>query len=202
MTAHPNALVIVVPVWLILLAAAALLLGVIWRYRDVLDSWEAVSADVNFADLGKVTIRPNRDDIQIAHRAWVELATRKAGLPFDPNHDIVVEVYDSWYELFGRLRDLASQCPATKIRSDTNTRELVSTLTNVLNNGMRPHLTKWQGAFRRWYDHAISNADPSMSPQEVQRNYPQCDLLLTDLQAVQAGLQRYMDFLREYVSGQ
>lgn len=202
MDQYPQALVIVVPSWLIVVGLVAAGAGVAWRLKAVPRNWKAVSVEVEFAGLGKVTIEPNRDDVQIAHRAWVELATRKAGVPFDPTYDVIVEVYDSWYELFGRLRELARECPATKMRTDPSTRQLVATLTQVLNRGMRPHLTRWQAEFRRWYALALEKAAPETSPQEVQRQFPQYDQLVAELITVQEGLQRYMALLRELATGE
>lgn len=202
MEVSPQALVIAIPWWLIL---GPLLIAIfLFRKRlgGYLRGWEAVSAEINFADLGTVIIKPNHADIQIAHQAWVELATRKAGLPFDSEHDVIVEIYDSWYALFGRLRDLAKECPASKIRTDGNTRQLVATLTQVLNKGMRPHLTRWQARFRRWYATAIEGASHSVTPQEVQRQYPEYDDLVEDLAKVQEGLSRYMELLKQLSTGE
>lgn len=194
--------VIVIPGWSVA-AAAACTVGVIgWRLFSSREKWDVVSAELSFANIGKVEIRPNHESVQIAHRAWVELATRKAGVPFDTEYDVVVEVYDSWYELFGRLRALARDCPAAKLRSDGDTRKLVFTLTSVLNHGMRPHLTRWQASFRRWYNAAIESASPDRSPQEVQREYPNYDELVSDLKEVQSGLQAYMRLLKQISTGQ
>ncbi|WP_405284443.1 hypothetical protein V3331_02555 [Gaopeijia maritima] len=193
--------VIVVPGWVVAVVSAGALAIAIWRWRSH-DFWEAVEVEVNFADLGKVKIKPNLEDIQIAHRAWVELATRKAGVPFDPEHDVIVDVYDSWYDLFGQFRELASSCPATKMRSHQGTRELVSTLAAVLNQGLRPHLTQWQAGFRRWYAFAAEDASHDESPQQIQRQYPDYEDLVADLQRVQEGLRRYMELLRQLATGE
>jgi hypothetical protein len=47
--------------------------------------------EINEAELGignqKLKIKPSYDDIQIAYKLWVELSTRKIGLPIDLEHD-------------------------------------------------------------------------------------------------------------------
>src|SRR5436309_1625407 len=58
-----------------------------------------ISLDIQLGGIGKVELRPNIEDIQIAHRIWVELITRKAALPIDPEHDVIFEIYDSWHAL-------------------------------------------------------------------------------------------------------
>src|SRR5205823_5879710 len=108
---------------------------------------EQVELNIELGGIGKVKIKPNHETVQIAHRAWVELATRKAGLPFEPEDDVIVEIYNSWYQLFGEMRSLAKQVPAYKIRSDESTREAINLIVSALNRGLRPHLTRWQARF-------------------------------------------------------
>lgn len=201
MIACQDALIVAVPWWLVLTGIVVLLLILAWQVSRLRKNWEPVSADIQFADLGKITIRPNHRDVQLAHQAWVELATRKAGIPFDPESDVIVEVYDSWYELFGCLRELAKECPAMKVRRDESTRQIVATIAQVLNEGIRPHLTRWQARFRRWYENALETAPAERTPQEIQRGYPEYSILIEDLQAVQDGLRRYMDLLKELATG-
>ena len=98
-----------------------------------------------------VTIKPNVDDMQIAYKIWVELSTRKIGLEIDFEHDVIEEIYDSWYEFFSVTRELIKNIPISKIRRDSSTKELVTLSIAILNEGVRPHLTKWQARFRRWY---------------------------------------------------
>jgi hypothetical protein len=61
--------------------------------------WTVVEAEISLGNIGKIKIRPNHEVIQIAHKAWTELVTRKAALPFDQEHDLIIEVYNSWYTL-------------------------------------------------------------------------------------------------------
>jgi hypothetical protein len=145
-------------------------------------NYETVSVDLSFAAIGKVTIKPNHEVAQIAHQVWAELVTRKAGLQVDETHDVIVEVYDSWYQLFGRIRESLRSVPAQLMRSDENTRKLVSLLVDALNKGLRPHLTRWQARFRHWYADELKR-QPDKSPQEIQKQYPQYVELLADLQA-------------------
>src|SRR5260370_11840865 len=128
--------------------------------------YEVVEAEVKLGQIGSIKIRPSHEEVQIAHRAWVELTTRKAGLAFDAKNDVITEVYDSWYELFGRLRELVKEIPAQKLRSSKDTRELVRLLVDALNNGLRPHLTRWQASFRRWYSNHL-DTQKEATPQDI-----------------------------------
>ena len=56
-----------------------------------------------------------KKDQEIAYKIWVELSTRKIGIPFEKEYDIIIEIYDSWYEFFKITRDLLKEIPVNKI---------------------------------------------------------------------------------------
>lgn len=137
---------------------------------------------------------------QLAHEAYVELITRKAGLAFDDNHDVIVEIYDSWYQLFGEIRRLARKLEADSIARNADLRRLHDLLVEVLNRGLRPHLTEWQAKFRRWYANEIAKA-PSESPQEIQRRYPEYSKLVAGLRDANQVLMNLAQELRRLAHG-
>jgi hypothetical protein len=159
-----------------------------------------VEAEVQLGGIGRVKLRPHYEDIQVAHKAWVELVTRKAALPFDKDHDVINEVYNSWYALFQEMRSLAKSIPADRVRASKDTRELVRLLVDALNNGLRPHLTKWQAKFRHWYEEALKEG-AQKSPQEIQRDFPQYQELVDELVNVNKQLVDYADVIRRIAHG-
>ncbi len=171
----------------------------LWRRRQQ-PPWSVVEAEVQLGGIGMVKIRPSYEDIQIAHKAWVELVTRKAALPFEADHDIITEVYDSWYILFQEMRDLTKTIPAERIRASKDSQELMRLLVNALNKGLRPHLTQWQARFRYWYAEALKNSI-AKSPQEIQRDYPQYQKLVADLIKVNKQLVDYAEVIRQIAHG-
>ena len=73
----------------------------------------------------------------------------------------------------------------------------------VLNQGLRPHLTRWQARFRRWYDTAITTeSNRGKSPQESQKQFPEYAALVGDLTALQTNVVRYATVLREISQGE
>lgn len=184
----------------ILLALMPICCLLYFCFRSRLALWHVVQADIRLGEIGNISIRPSYDDIQIAHKAWVELVTRKAALPFDKEHDVICEVYNSWYALFQEMRLLAKSIPAQKIRKSKDTQQLVRLLVVALNDGLRPHLTQWQARFRSWYDDAI-RLNPGKSPQEVQQDFPQFSELADDLLKVNRQLVEYADILRRIAHG-
>ena len=81
---------------------------------------EIDEAEIGIGDQ-KIRLKPNEVDRQIAYQVWVELSTRKIGLEIDPDHDVISEIYDSWYSFFSVTRELIKDVPATKISSPSPT---------------------------------------------------------------------------------
>jgi hypothetical protein len=130
----------------------------------------------------------------------VELKTRKLGIPIDEDHDIIHEVYNSWYEFFRITRELIKSIPATKVRFSADTRALVDLAMKVLNDGLRPHLTTWQAKYRRWYDkEADTDEKRQLSPQMIQKNYKEYSSLISDMKRVNLVLVRYAALLEDMI---
>ncbi|MBI3618968.1 hypothetical protein HY213_02955 [Candidatus Peregrinibacteria bacterium] len=155
---------------------------------------------IQLGGIGTIKLKSNHEIAQIAHKAWSELITRKAGLPFDPEHDVIAEVYDSWYELFGTIRALIKEVPANLLK-DRNTKQLTKLLVDALNKGMRPHLTKWQARFRRWYERQIiGDKNLDRPPQDIQKDYPHYAELIEDLVKINKQLVDYTTELQKLFS--
>jgi hypothetical protein len=151
-------------------------------------------------NVGSVELRPNNEDVQVAHRIWTELTTRKAAQPIDVEHDVIVEIYDSWYVLFGRVRQLIADIPGHMLRREKSTRELVRIATQTLNAGLRPHLTCWQARFRHWYENCPDTLKQK-SPQDRQKEFPQYAELLADMKTVNSQLIQYAGELEKIIHG-
>lgn len=182
------------------LILAVLAGGALFAWRRWFREWQAESFDVSLGNIGTVTIKRNHDVARIAHKAWTEMQTRKAALPFDENHDVITEIYDSWYSLFKEFRSLIKEIPAEQIAANEDTQKLIQQMVNVLNVGLRPHLTQWQAKFRWWFDKEKA-ADQGSSPQEIQKKFPEYQNLITDLKNLNAELQKYSDFLQKVAHG-
>lgn len=139
-----------------------------------------VNLNIDIGNIGNVTIELNKEVSRIAHKTWVEIMTRKVGLTFEENKDVIEEVYNSWYKLFEIVRGLLKEIEPNK--KDENIKKLEDILIRTLNDGLRPHLTQWQAKFRRWYYieiHKEENEDKT--PQEVQNRYAEYESLVKDL---------------------
>ncbi len=183
-----------------LLAFALVCIMVLIVFRFFMNSgWrlKAVKLKIDLGGIGEVELHPSHEDVQIAHQIWTELVTRKAAIPVDPDNDVIVEIYDSWYALFGRVRQLISSVPAEIVRHDS-TQKLINIAIGTLNNGLRPHLTKWQARFRHW-SAVHSEEYKGLAPQERQKHFPEYKELISEMRAVNKQLIQYADQLKKIV---
>lgn len=172
---------------------------VLWRLYYGRSGWKDFEIDEAEIGIGtgKMTLRPNLTDRQVAYSIWVELSTRKIGLPIDFEHDVIAEIYNSWYEFFSITRDLVKSIPVNKVRQHS-TRKIIKLSIEVLNKGLRPHLTKWQARFRHWYERELNNASGNIviDPQGIQQKFPKWDELKSDMEQVNQRLMNYREKMR------
>lgn len=116
---------------------------------------------------------------KLANEVWIELSTRKIALPFDEENDVIVEIYNSWYEVFTRFREILKELP---INNNKEVEKLSLLILKILNEELRGHLTKWQARFRKWYKENKNTIGEE--PQEIQKKYPQYEELIKDLKRV------------------
>ncbi|MEL4303357.1 hypothetical protein ACE02Z_17300 [Shewanella xiamenensis] len=162
------------------------------------------SFEINEAEIGlgnqKLKLKPNLVDKQIAYKIWVELSTRKIGLPIDLEHDVITEIYDSWYTFFAVTRELIKEVPVAMYRRE-DTAKIIGLSIDILNVGIRPHLTTWQAKYRRWYDsQLIDDQNKNLSPQDIQTKYLQYEILKEDLMRVNDSLIKYRQVMQRLIS--
>ena len=163
--------------------------------------------EIDQAEIGvgqsKFRFKPNVTDRQVAYAIWVELSTRKIGLPIDFDHDVITEIYDSWYNFFSITRDLVKSIPVGKVK-DASTQSIIRLSIEVLNQGLRPHLTQWQARFRHWYERELKKLDSGpgealLDPQAIQARFPKYAELKADMERVNRSLIRYRQKMRQLV---
>ncbi len=200
--AEHSVLVTEISLWLLAgaLAVFAFIRWLVVRPKSPFHRYEIVKLNIPLGNVGSVELRPNNEDVQIAHRIWTELVTRKAAQPIDVDHDVIVEIYNSWYALFGRVRQLISDIPGHMMRKEKSTQQLVRIATQTLNEGLRPHLTRWQARFRHWYDSCPAEMKQKC-PQDCQKEFPQYAELIADIKIVNGQLIQYASELEKIIHG-
>ena len=137
-------------------------------------------------------------ELDIAWKIYVQLATRKAALEIDENEDSIEDIYNSWYELFTTTREYLTEMPAVELRGNANAQKIVNLAIDVLNKGLRPHLTKWQKKYKKWYNQTSNTHEyKDKDPQDIQRHFPEFDDLVKDMKSVNHGLMKYAEELKK-----
>lgn len=189
--------IIVVVILIVLIVLVAYIIYKVIR-KIFIRKFKVVDMNINIANIGNISIEKNKDVSKIAHKAWVEIMTRKVGLVFEEDKDVIVEVYNSWYALFGIIRELLKEIEPRK--KDTDIEKLEIVLIKTLNYGLRPHLTKWQAKYRRWYEQEIGKEiNNQLSPQEIQKKYNKYDELITDLKETNKQMVQFAEELKKLV---
>lgn len=186
----------------LIVVIAALLTWKWWLGGFSFREFEIDQAEIGVGN-NKFRFRPNLGDKQVAYAIWVELSTRKIGLPIDFEDDVIAEIYDSWFEFFSVTRELVKGVPVGQVRRKSS-QAIIKLSIEVLNEGLRPHLTKWQARFRRWYDRQLKKYDDGeageiLYPQQIQADFPQFAELKADMERVNQALMRYRAKMRELV---
>ena len=179
--------------WIVIAVLVLLVAGVAWGIKKVLPLIGRRSISVDQASIGignsSITLKLNKKDQEIAYKLWVELSTRKIGLPYDEDNDVIAEVYDSWYSFFKIARDLLKDIPVERLAYSG---ELVELTQMVLNDGLRPHLTKWQARYRKWEKQA---SEKEGTPQDIQKSYPEYVELIEDLRKTNQKMINYKELM-------
>lgn len=190
-----NKITLEISTWIIFLIP--LLFLIIWLLKKWLFKRKLTVVEFNFpiGNGGSIKLATSAENIQIAHKIWTELVTRKAAIEINPEEDIITEVYNSWYTLFTQIRNLISNLPAHSLKEE-DTRKLIKTAIDILNQGLRPHLTKWQAKYRNWYKQKESELE-NKTPQELQKEYPEYNTLITEMKEVNKNLIAYAEELKK-----
>lgn len=175
------------------LALPTVLFLVLARRRNI-----SVSLGLPFG-LGSATFDLTPRDRVLAWKLYVQLVTRKAALPFDKENDVIADVFDSLYDLFQVARDLLSDLPPNYFNRESGVAALVI---RVLNDGVRPLLTRWQSEYRRWWESALAaEENRAKSPQHIQRTYPRYSEIIEGLGVTNTELSKFADELVYIAAG-
>lgn len=193
-------------VWLLLL-----IIGLTFLIRYLIKKYKQKSSIQEDVELVKIKykiggadfeyqITRNYQNIEIAHKIYIELITRKAAIEIEDGKDVIVEIYNSWYSLFKITRDELKSFNGKLLKDSNTSQELVLLLTDVLNKGLRPHLTEYQARFRKWYSEQLDK-NSGESPQKIQTSFEQYEELMSSMKDVNKTLIEYSEQLKKIIEG-
>lgn len=164
--------------------------------------WQNLEVEISGTPKMVFKVERNHDNLYIANRIHIELTTRKAAILIDENNDSIEEIYDSWYKLFNIIRDEIKTVPGKYLKDHDPTKALIGLTRKILNEGLRPHLTEHQAKFRKWLENAKEEeVNKSLSPQELQKKYPDFENLVTSMKDVNLILANYANELDKLIKG-
>lgn len=185
--------------WLFLVIVVIVSCAATWAIRSFFNkrSGRRITLDGVSFGIGefKCELTCGNEVQEIAYQLWVEMITRKIAIPLEED-DVIIEVYDSWYAAFSAIRELLKTVPG-KCLEDAS--DLIDITTKVLNEGLRPHLTKWQAKYRAWYDFESNKSEEP--PQDIQKRYPEYEQLLSDMKETNQHMINFAQKMHEIAFG-
>lgn len=119
---------------------------------------------------------------------YIELVTRIAVQPLEVDQGLVREALNSLYSLFGTTREILKQAGPNVGAS----RESVGGIAIiVLNNGLRPFLSKWHPLLQAWE----AKRPDDLSPKEHEQNWSEEPKLREELAQLRRDLEQYANAL-------
>ncbi len=189
--------------WIVLILVLSLLIiGVLIYLFKYSKKYSTDSTDLELSSSPKIkfTFKRNTENLYIANRIYIELVTRKAALEIDEKNDVIDDIYESWYELFQIIREEIKNVPGSFLRKHKPTEELIGLTTEILNVGLRPHLTLYQAKFRKWYKEQKDDPkNKNISPQDIQKDFDDFGKLIDDMKKVNRILIKYANELKRFI---
>ena len=150
---------------------------------------EKISVGLPFG-LGSFEITPNRAEQRAAWALYVELTTRIAVQPFNPETGLMRGVLDSLYLLFGITRQILRDAGPDVAQGSNSFGPLAI---EILTKGIAPFTTKWH---QKLLSHESSRPN-GFKALDYERSWDQFPQMLLELENLQKEMRRYTDILAE-----
>lgn len=138
--------------------------------------------------IGGVEIEPDSTERDAAWELYVELVTRVAVQSLNPHEGLVREAMNSLYSLFDSTRKILRKAgPKVGASHDSVGGIAIA----VLNNGLRPFLSKWHPLLQEWEEQKAEG----VSPKKHERAWDQAMIVRGELDALRADLAKYAEAL-------
>lgn len=123
-----------------------------------------------------------------AWELYVELVTRVAVQSLHPQEGLVREAMNSLYSLFGSTREILRQAGPNVGASHDSVGGIAIA---VLNNGLRPFLSKWHPLLQEWEEKQPNG----VSPQVHEKGWAMEMTVRGELDVLRSGLEQYAEAL-------
>ena len=143
---------------------------------------------INIPYVGAATFVPDESETRAAWALYVELVTRVPVAPVDAEHGSMREVLESIYALFGETRRVLREAGP---RTAGGSGSFAPLAIGVLNDGLRPFLTKWHSRLASHED----TRETTVTVMEHERTWPERTAWSEELDELANNLRQYADEL-------
>ena len=140
--------------------------------------------------IGSAEWQADPTERKAAWSLYIELVTRIAVQPLEIDHGTVREALNSLYSLFASTREILKNAGPSVGGSYDSVGGIAIA---VLNNGLRPFLSKWHPLLQAWEIKRPSN----LSPQEHEKAWSEEPQIRGELTILRADLEQYSNALAE-----
>ncbi len=146
-----------------------------------------VSVSLPFG-IGSATWEADPTERRAAWSLYIELVTRIAVQPMEVDQGLLREALNSLYSLFGSTREILK---AAGPNVGASRKSVGGIAIAVLNNGLRPFLSKWHPLLQEW--EAQRPSDRSLKQHEAA--WPETPQLRQELATLRHDLEQYANAL-------
>lgn len=150
---------------------------------------EKISVSLPFG-LGGVVISPNKAEQNAAWALYVELTTRIAVQPFDPENGVMREVLNSLYSLFGLTRQVLREAGPEVVHGANSLGPLAI---DILTKGIAPFTTRWHPRLKEYE----SKRPDNVSALAHERTWLEFQQMQSELGELQLEMRKYARLLAE-----
>jgi hypothetical protein len=138
--------------------------------------------------IGSASWEADPTERNAAWELYIELVTRVAVQSLNPQEGLVREAMNSLYSLFGSTREILRRAGPNVGASHDSVGGIAIA---VLNNGLRPFLSKWHPLLQEWEEQKAAG----VSPQAHEKAWDKEMIVRGELDALRQGLAQYAEAL-------
>lgn len=143
------------------------------------------------------SLKASKSDKEVAWRIYTQIKTRIASVKFDENYDSLYLSNNSLHKIFLYIRDEISKIPLSRIRSERDDK-IVDFYLNILNEGIRPYLSKWHIPISNWVE-SEREKYPDESLLDIEKRYSLRDKALMDIKEMNIRMDAFAKELLKIV---
>ena len=140
--------------------------------------------------IGSASWEADPTERNAAWELYVELVTRVAVQSLNPQEGLVREAMNSLYSLFGSTREILRKAGPNVGASHDSVGGIAIA---VLNNGLRPFLSKWHPLLQEWEEKKPNGTSPQMHEKAWDKEI----IVRGELDALRGDLEQYANALAE-----